>query len=222
MYKNVLIIAPHADDEILGCGGIISKLVKKKINVYVAIMTNASKGDSKLFSINKIKIIRKEAEKANKILGVKKLFFYNFPAPKLDQYPSYKISIQIKKLLDQLKIDTLFVPFEGDIHTDHKIIFQASMVASRPIGENKIKNIYSYEVLSETEWGYQSFKPNYYVKITKNEILDKIKAFGMYKSQNKNNFHPRSKNGIINLAKTRGNNISNEFAEAFKIIRIIS
>ena len=222
MYRNVLIIAPHADDEILGCGGVINKLVKKKINVYVAIMTNASKGDSKLFSINKIKIIRKEAEKANKSLGVKKVFFYNFPAPKLDQYPSYKISIQIKKLLDQLKIDTLFVPFEGDIHTDHKIIFQASMVASRPIGDHKIKNIFSYEVLSETEWGYQSFKPNYYVKISKNEILNKIKAFSMYKSQNKDDFHPRSKDGIINLAKIRGNNISNEFAEAFKIIRIIS
>ena len=78
MYKNILVIAPHADDEILGCGGIINKFSRKKVNIYVAIMTNASKGDSKLFSKSKIKIIRNECLRANKKLGVKKFFFLIF------------------------------------------------------------------------------------------------------------------------------------------------
>ena len=108
MYKNILVIAPHADDEVLGCGGIISKFSKKKVNVYVAVMTNASMGDSKLFNKSKIQQIRNECLKANKKLGVKKVFFYDFPAPKLDQYPIYKISEKIyteDELSNKLVID---------------------------------------------------------------------------------------------------------------------
>lgn len=222
MYKNILVIAPHADDEILGCGGIISKFSKKKVNIYVAIMTNASKGDSKLFSNSKIKIIRNECLRANKKLGVKKVFFFNFPAPKLDQYPIYKISKKINDLINKVKCETVFLPYGNDIHKDHQCIYQASLVACRPINNNLVKNILCYETLSETEWGLDSFHPNYYEVLSNVNIKNKISAFKEYKSQIKDNFHPRSENGIKNLAKYRGNNISKENAEAFKIIRIIS
>ncbi len=222
MYKNILVIAPHADDEILGCGGIISKFSRKKVNIYVAIMTNASKGDSKLFSKSKIKIIRNECLRANKKLGVKKVFFFNFPAPKLDQYPIYKISKKINDLINKVKCETVFLPYGNDIHKDHQCIYQASLVACRPINNNLVKNILCYETLSETEWGLDSFHPNYYEVLSNVDINNKISAFKEYKSQIKDNFHPRSKNGIKNLAKYRGNNISQENAEAFKIIRIIS
>lgn len=222
MYKNILVIAPHADDEILGCGGIISKFSRKKVNIYVAIMTNASKGDSKLFSKSKIKIIRNECLRANKKLGVKKVFFFNFPAPKLDQYPIYKISNKINDLINKVKCETVFLPYGNDIHKDHQCIYQASLVACRPINNNLVKNILCYETLSETEWGLDSFHPNYYEVLSNVDINNKISAFKEYKSQIKDNFHPRSKNGIKNLAKYRGNNISQENAEAFKIIRIIS
>ena len=221
MYKNILVIAPHADDEILGCGGIISKFSRKKVNIYVAIMTNASKGDSKLFSKSKIKIIRNECLRANKKLGVK-VFFFNFPAPKLDQYPIYKISKKINDLINKVKCETVFLPYGNDIHKDHQCIYQASLVACRPINNNLVKNILCYETLSETEWGLDSFHPNYYEVLSNVDINNKISAFKEYKSQIKDNFHPRSKNGIKNLAKYRGNNISQENAEAFKIIRIIS
>ena len=94
--NNVLVLAPHADDEILGCGASIAKHIEKKDNVYVSILTNANIGDSKLFSKNKINIIRKECKSSNNYLGVKKIIFRNFPAPKLDQFPIYKIADVIK------------------------------------------------------------------------------------------------------------------------------
>ncbi|MDA9733680.1 PIG-L family deacetylase [Candidatus Pelagibacter sp.] len=222
MYKNILIIAPHADDEVLGCGGIISKFSKKKINVYVAVMTNASVGDSKLFSKSKIKKIRNECLKANKKLGVKKVFFYDFPAPKLDQYPIYKISEKIYTLINIIKCDTIFLPYGDDIHKDHQCIYQASLVACRPKDKSLVKNIFCYETLSETEWGSEGFFPNYFEKLSKSDLKTKISAFKQYKSQIKKQFHPRSESGIKNLARYRGNNISEENAEAFKVIRVIS
>lgn len=222
MYKNILIIAPHADDEILGCGGIISKFSKKKINIYVAIMTNASKGDVKLFSKSKIQNIRNECLKANKKLGVKKVFFYDFPAPKLDQFPIYKISEKINILLKKTNCETVFLPYGYDLHKDHQRIYEASLVACRPIHKSFVKNIFCYETLSETEWGLRCFDPNYFEILSNSELENKIIAFKEYKSQIQKNFHPRSEIGIRNLAKYRGNNISQQNAEAFKIIRKIS
>lgn len=222
MYKNILVIAPHADDEVLGCGGIISKFSKKKVNVYVAVMTNASKGNSKLFSKSKIQQIRNECLKANKKLGVKKVFFYDFPAPKLDQYPIYKISEKIYTLINKIKCETVFLPYGNDIHKDHECIYQASLVACRPINKSLVKNIFCYETLSETEWGLEGFFPNYFETLSNSDLNNKISAFKQYKSQIKEQFHPRSENGIKNLARYRGNNISEENAEAFKIIRVIS
>lgn len=222
MYENILIIAPHADDEILGCGGVISKYKKMKKKVFVAIMTNASKGDSMLFSKKTIKKIRTECISANKKLGVDKVYFFDFPAPRLDQYPLYKISREIFKLIKNIKCDTVFLPFHGDIHSDHKSIFDASLVALRPLEKNSVKNIFCYETLSETEWGLDKFVPNYYEVLSDYDIKNKILAFKEYKSQIKIDFHPRSLNGIKNLAKFRGNNISTKYAEAFKIIRKIN
>ena len=222
MYKNILIIAPHADDEILGCGGIISKFSKKKINIYVAVMTNASKGAVKLFTKSKIQNIRNECLKANKKLGVKKVFFYDFPAPKLDQFPIHKISEKINILINNTKCDTVFLPYGNDLHKDHQCIYEASLVACRPINKSSVKNIFCYETLSETEWGIEGFCPNYFEILSNSELKNKILAFKEYKSQIKSDFHPRSENGIKNLARYRGNNICQENAEAFKVIRKIS
>ena len=72
--KRILIISPHADDEVLGCGGMISKYSDSN-NIYVAIMTNASIGNPKLFSEKHIKIIRSETLKAHKMMKIKKTFF---------------------------------------------------------------------------------------------------------------------------------------------------
>ena len=85
--KKIIIIAPHADDEILGLGGTISKYVEKSFQVIVLIMTNASIKNPKRFPVNLIKKIRKEAVVANKFIGVSKLIFYDFPA--LDINDSY-------------------------------------------------------------------------------------------------------------------------------------
>lgn len=221
---NILIVAPHADDEVLGCGGIIAKYTQKGHNVFVAIMTNANIGDPKLFSKELIDTVRNEAIAAHELLRVKETFFYEFPAPRLETSPSYQISAELSKLYNKLKIESLYLPHRGDIHKDHTIIFNAGLVAARPIGNCTVKSILSYETLSETEWaapfGSDVFIPNVFEEI--NEYLpQKLNAMACYKSQLKDFPHSRSLDAIKCLANYRGVTVGHSYAEAFSLIRNI-
>ena len=220
--KNVLIIAPHADDEILGVGGTISKYINKNYDIYVLILTNANIGAPELFSKKDIINIRNEALKSHNYLGVKKTIFADFPAPKLDQYPSYEISNYVNNVLVKLKPQILFLPFPNDIHVDHKITYQSSMVAARPINSFIIKKILLYEVLSETNYTPHmniKFNPNYFENIT-DTINLKIKAMSYYKSQLKKYPNSRSLDMIKYLARYRGSFINVKYAESFIVEKI--
>ena len=222
--KKALIIAPHCDDEVLGCGGIISKY-NKEINFNVLICTNANKGAPEIFSEKYINIVRSEAKSCHKFLGVKKTLFLDLPAPRLDQFPIYKVSNEIKKIIEINKFDTIFIPSKADLHVDHKIIFHASIVASRSINKNSPKNILSYETLSETDFGsFESknfFRSQLFIRLNKKEINKKIKAFSFYKSQLKSGFHPRTKLSIFDLAKARGRLVNSQYCESFELIKSI-
>ena len=223
MKKNILILSPHADDEILGCGGFISKFSKQNYQINVLILTNASKGAPEIYSSEEIKKLRNEAKIANSIIGTKNLFFENLPALNLNNYPLYKITNIIDKYIKDINPEIVLIPSINDIHDDHKIIFKASKVSMRLNKKTKLKKILSYEVLSETEWNEneKSFNPNYFVSLDKSDINKKIKAFLKYKSQVKNFPHPRSKEGIVNLSKVRGSQVFMKHAEAFKVEKIL-
>ena len=223
MNKKVLILSPHADDEILGCGGFISKYSKQKYLINVLILTNANKGAPEVYSSKEINQIRNESKKANKLIGTKKLFFENLPALNLNNYPLYKISSIINKYIIDINPEIVLIPSSNDINDDHKIIFKTAKVAMRPNRKNNLKKILSYEVLSETEWNEneKSFNPNYFVSLNKADINNKVKAFLQYKSQVKKFPHPRSKEAIINLSKVRGSQAYMQYAEAFKVEKIL-
>lgn len=222
--NNVLIIAPHCDDEVLGCGGYISKNRNKK-NFYVLILTNANKGLPKIYSQKNINIIREEAKKASKFLKVKDIFFEDFPAPMLDTYPSSTISDKILEYVNLIKPNEVFLPFFNDTHVDHQKIYLASITALRPFlkSSNYVKKIFCYETLSETEFGYPGkniFNPNYYVSLSDKNINDKIKALKIYKSQIKKFPHPRSEDGLKILSSYRGMQSNTNYSEAFIVIRV--
>ena len=223
MKKKILVLAPHADDEILGCGGSIAKFSRLGYEVFVLVLTNGNEGAPELFSKKEIEIIRNESKIANKIIGTKKLIFENLPALILNNYPIYKIANLIKKHIDQINPNIIFIPSNIDIHLDHKIIFNASKIALRPYKKTNIEKIFSYEVLSETEWNEdnKSFNPNYFVKLKKSMIDLKIRSFLKYKSQVKKFPHPRSAEGILHLSRIRGSHINEEYSEAFKVERLI-
>lgn len=221
--RRVLVIAPHADDEIIGCGATMAKHIKEGDEVYVIISTNASVGAPDLFSPQTIENVRNEAIDAHKYLGVKQTFFLDFPAPALNAFPEYKISIAYSEIMNKLNPDILYIPHAGDIHQDHKAIYRSALVSSRPQNNNKIRAIYCYETLSETEWAPSQeryFIPNCFVDVTKTFDM-KMKAMCFFKSQLKEFPHSRSLEAMEALSKFRGATINVNNAEAFITERLI-
>lgn len=220
--NKILIVAPHCDDEVLGCGGIIAKNVAKGNKVFVAIITNGHIGAPELFSKEGTEKVRSEALDAHTKLGVLETFFLDFPAPRLDSVPAYQISIALSKVIKSQMIDTMYIPHRGDIHKDHYISYQASLVAARPINNCTVRDIYAYETLSETEWaapfGDDAFIPTVFEDIS-GYIESKIEAFKSFTTQIQTFPHPRSVDGIINLSKYRGATVGFLNAEAFMLIR---
>ncbi len=224
MKQNVLIIAPHADDEILGCGGIMAKYQQENTDVFVCIVTNGHLGAPELFKKEGTEKVRSEALSSHQYLGVKKTFFLDFPAPRLDTIPSYKLSIEIEKVIRENQITDLFIPHRGDIHKDHRITYESALVSARPINGNPVTRIIAYETLSETEWaapfGDDAFIPNIFYDIS-DFIEKKKKAFQFFTTQAKEFPHPRSLKNIEVLSNFRGATIGVHNAEAFMLIREI-
>lgn len=223
--KNILVVAPHADDEVLGCGATIAKEAANGNSVYVLICTNAHIGAPELFSEDLIKQVRNEALAAHKILGVKETVFFDFPAPALDQYPRFKMANNISALIRELNVDTVYIPHRGDCHKDHAIIHDCAMVACRPLHNCKVKHVYAYETLSETEWG-EPVAADFFVPVKYNtfSILDfqkKLEAMNCFKSQVQPYPASRSLDAIEHLACYRGCTVSAVRAEAFEVLRDI-
>jgi len=222
MKENVLFVAPHPDDEVIGCAGTIKKLANGGNKIFVLVM---SRGKKELYSDEKILNVRREAEAAHSILGVTGTRFLDFPAPDLDTIPISEISEAICKVIVELNINTLYLPHYGDIHHDHKIVFNAGLVAARPVNGNPVRSIYTYETLSETEWGIpepsDAFIPTCFENIS--VFFDsKVEAMKCYKSQLKEFPNPRSLKNIESLATYRGASVGFTLAEAFMVIRIIN
>ncbi|MBR0277960.1 MAG: PIG-L family deacetylase [Clostridia bacterium] len=216
---KILVIAPHADDEIIGAGGTISKHVKKNDDVYVCVVT---KGASPIFSKEFVDKIRKETLQSHQKIGVKKTFFLEFPSVILEKEDSYIINKKIDEVIQHVKPDEVFIPHIGDMHKDHRIVAEAAMVCLRPKYEHVIKRIYAYETLSETGWNIPNvineFIPNYYVDIS--DYLDKkLEAMKCYESQLGSFPDARSLETIEVLAKYRGSTMNLKAAEAFMLIR---
>jgi LmbE family N-acetylglucosaminyl deacetylase len=219
--NKVIVVAPHADDDIIGCGATIAKHISNGDDVYVIIASNANIGAPELFNADDIARVRSEALNAHKFLGIKQTFFLDFPAPRLNAFPEYKISIEIGDILSELKPKTMYIPHPGDIHQDHKAIYRSALVAARPQGDYSIMNIYCYETLSETEWApYQEkpFVPNHFVDVS-NFFEKKLEAMMFFKSQIKEFPHTRSLEAFEALAKFRGATVGVNKAEAFIVER---
>lgn len=218
---KIMVIATHPDDEVLGCGGMIARRVSEGNEVHVLVVT---RGAEELYSKAEIEATREEMKKAHAILGVKEVTFLDFPAPKLDSVPHHQLVDAILNTINAMKPAALYIPHHGDIHSDHRAVYHASLVAARPINNSPVKEMYCYETLSETEWAPPTandvFIPTVFVEIS--AFLDtKLTALACYASQMKAPPHPRSLRAIEALARLRGSTVSLDAAEAFMLVRAI-
>ena len=217
--SDVLIIAPHPDDEVLGCGGTIARLTGEGRSVTVAIVTKGTP----LFPAAQVRQVRAEARRANTDLGVKKLLFLDLPVTTLHSMPRHKLNAVFTKLLADTKPEIVFLPFPGDRHEDHRQVFDAAMVAMRPDGRrHRVARICCYETVSETHWSAPGiepvFEPNWFIDIAAT-LKAKLAAMLRYKSQLAAGIPARSLTAIEALARFRGSIVGFPAAEAFQIVR---
>ena len=223
--KRILDIAAHPDDEILGCGGLISKYQSRGVIFKILIIGEGSTcrftDPSCADGLAAIKQRNAFAIKALKTLSVNNIEFNNLPCGRFDQIPIISINKIIEEAIKGFHPDTVLTHSPHDVNNDHKIVFNSTLMATRPGAQNHIDRLMSYEVLSSSEWAFvESFKPTHFEEITEKDLEAKWFALSQYVSEIQNYPFPRSSDGIKSLAMMRGMQSGFRFAEAFQLIRM--
>ena len=217
-----LVLAPHADDEILGVGGAMARWAGEGHSVHVAVVT---RGRAPLYTDEEEDRCREEARAAHARLGIAGTWHLDLPAGELDSIPHQEINRKIGDLIRDRAPDELYLPFLGDVHLDHQRVFQSGMVAARPCRSGFPRRIYAYETLSETNWNAPfltaGFIPNHFVDIS-GHLETKLEAMALYRSQLQPAPHERSLSALRALATLRGATVGFGAAEAFITIRTVT
>lgn len=220
---RVLIIAAHPDDEVLGVGGTIARHVDKGDEVFILMVTEGSSTQYKN-QAGKIQQKKLELEKVKETLGITEVIYLDLPDMKLDTIPKADLNEQVAKAALNIKPEIVYTHFYGDINNDHQVVFEATMVAVRPIGDYSVRRVLAYNTPSSTEWSAQTsnnvFLPNVYVDIT-DYLPKKIEAMKQYQSELRSYPHPRSLESLNQVAKFWGKHIGVDAAEPFMLIREI-
>lgn len=228
MSKVIAVIAAHADDEALGCGGTIAKFVKAGCQVHVLLLADGETSRSDLDAENydkATKLRKKAAARANEILGTTSLTTLNFPDNRMDGLELLDVVKVVETFIAEHRPNVVITHFPNDVNIDHQITHQAVVVACRPQPNHCVQELLFMEIASSTEWipgmGQGLFSPNYWVDIT--EFIDiKMAALNAYKDELREFPHPRSIKGVKALSRWRGCAAGVASAESFVVGRIIA
>lgn len=209
--ERILVVAPHADDEVLGVGGSIIKHVSANDRVKIVIMCNRPGLEEQQ---------KTHALMCATILGVDDLVFLDFEDSELHNRIKPMID-SLESVYNDFKPTTVYGPWCGDINIDHQSVHTSLNVVCRTHQKNTITKLLYYEIPSSTEQGHGHFSPNYFNVIDEHHVNTKIEAFYKYTHELREYPNPRNAEGITTYAKWRGMQCSNMYAEAFVLSRLI-
>jgi LmbE family N-acetylglucosaminyl deacetylase len=228
MNKNILVVAAHPDDEVLGCGGTIAKHADEGDQVRIIIMAEGAtsrqiKRDRKAVrdELEKLKIASHEAAE---ILGARSVEVLDLPDNRLDSVDRLDLIKIIEERISKYQPEIVYVHHAGDVNIDHRRLHESVVTACRPTPEQHVRRILSFEVASSTEWqttgSAPCFQPNWFVDIS-NQWERKEKALMVYSREMRTWPHARSLRAVGHLARWRGAQVGAEAAEAFCLLRQI-
>ncbi|WP_107697502.1 PIG-L deacetylase family protein [Campylobacter concisus] len=218
MKNKILVVAVHPDDETLGCGGTLLKHKHNGDKIYWLICTKIDEG-SDYYTTRENEI--KQASDVYKFDGV---FSLGLKTMRVDEYSMSELIGKVSKVINEVKPNIIYLPFRGDVHSDHRKIFEASYSCTKVFRYPFIKKIYMMETLSETEFApstkEDSFIPNSFVDISE-YFEKKIEIMKIFKSEVAEHPFPRSEKNIRALAVLRGATCGCEYAESFMLLKEI-
>lgn len=220
---NLLVIAAHPDDEVLGAGGLIAKALRQGRRADVLLL---GEGATSRVGADAVEVDRLKAQAAASalVLGGAGVEHLGLPDNRFDTVPLLDVVHAIEERIERLQPDVVVTQHGGDVNIDHQTSFRAVLAATRPVPGHRVRTVMAYEVASSTEWafGRQSpvFCPNLFVDIS-DELDIKLDALRCYEDELRPFPHPRSIEGVTAQATRWGTAVGVRAAEAFEIVRAI-
>ena len=223
---NVLVVAAHPDDEVLGCGGAIAKHAAKGDDVYTVIMaeglTSRDEVRDRQSHQSGLSDLANAAQEAGQILGARSVQLFDYPDNRMDRCDLLDIVKTVEQVIDTYEPELVYTHYPKDLNIDHQYVARAVITATRPIPTSTVQTILFYEVMSSTEWQFDAsmsgFSPNWFVDISEVVHL-KLKALEAYCSEMRDWPHSRSIQTLEYLARLRGSSVGVDAAEAFMLAR---
>jgi len=229
--KKILIVVAHPDDEILGLGATMFRLISeygvstRVIILGEGITSRSDTRDVKLWE-QQLSIHRNNIHNAQKAIGYGSVDIYDFPDNRFDSVSLLDIIKVIEKEKAEFKPDVIFTHHGGDVNIDHQRTFEAVITCSRPMQHETVKTIVTFETMSGTEWRASTdpkhFIPNFFVSVSEKGLHAKIQAMESYEFEKRQYPHPRSPEALKIVAQRWGIANGIDYAEAFCLVRNIS
>ncbi len=224
---NILVVAAHPDDEVLGCGGTIARHAADGDTVSILILGEGitsrydkpEQADQKLLDA-----LHAKADAVGKFLGAKEVTLAKFPDNRFDTVALLDIIKAVEREVERVKPAVVYTQHGGDLNIDHVCTFRSVLTATRAMAGSPVKKVLAYEVGSSSEWAFQQFAPAFHPSVFSDigaTLEKKISAMQMYESEARVFPHPRSPDALRAQAKRWGSVAGLPAAEAFCLIREI-
>ena len=228
--KRILVCVAHPDDELLGCGATMNRLIKNESCVIRTVIlgegiTSRSDNRDQVKWQEELVVHKQNIEAAKKCIGYDSVSVYDFPDNRFDSVNLLDIVKVVEKEKEIFEPEIIFTHHGGDLNIDHQKTFESVVTATRPMKGEFTKTIISIETPSGTEWRAPTdpkhFIPNFYFQVGIENVEAKIKGMECYEFEKREYPHPRSPEALMIQAQNRGIQVGFNYAEAFHIVRHI-
>jgi len=224
---QVLVVAAHPDDEVLGCGAAMARLAGEGHTVHVAILgegATSRSGESGSQLAEGVAALREQSLRAAAILGVTRVTHHGLPDNRFDALPLLDVVKCVEGLLEEVRPAVVLTHHGGDLNIDHAITFRAVLTATRPLPGGTVRALYAFETPSATEWAFETtavFQPNVFVDVSQS-LEAKLQAMSCYAGELREHPHPRSLRALRASAASWGPVAGLAAAEPFRLVRRVA